>query len=226
MNIETELRELPRDASALDPMRVIAGARRRRRRRGVLSAVAASAGVAAVTAVGVVVTQDRPATSPPVAATPSAATPSVVRRYSFQNARPAVATLAAGVEVKVGPYLYFKTKGTQWALISRRPGEPVSAPFGWRETVGNSNVGDGTTPGIQSAEGTASSVFKSAKAATVVYTAGRKAWFGQVRRLAGIPGWVAASATTPVAAESVFVYDAGGRLIAAFGDPAEDPLHR
>lgn len=150
-------------------------------------------------------------------------------KYRFQNTRPAVGTLAAGQEVKLGPGLYFKTKGTQWAVISRKPGEPAYEPFGWRQTVGNANIGDGTDPGMQSVGGTVSSVFKSSQAATVVYTVGTKAWYGKIYRLAGIPGWVESSAqVTPLTPQNsrsngVFVYDAHGKLLSRFGGGA-DPL--
>ena len=147
-------------------------------------------------------------------------------KYQFQNARPAVGTLAAGQEVKLGPGLYFKTKGTQWAVISRRPGEPAYEPFGWRQTVGNANIGDGADPGLQIADNVVTSVFRSETATTVVYTSGRKAWYGQIRRLAGIPGWVAATAALPVDAQSVFAYDADGKLVGCLGDPKDDPLRR
>ena len=139
--------------------------------------------------------------------------------------------LAAGAEVKIGPYLSFKTKGTQWAVISRRPGEPAYEPFGWRQTVGNANIGDGTDPGMQSVGGTVSSVFKSSQAATVVYTVGTKAWYGKIYRLAGITGWVESSAqVTPLTPQNsrsngVFVYDAQGKLLKRFGGGA-DPLAR
>jgi len=152
-------------------------------------------------------------------------------KYQFQNARPAVGTLAAGQEVKLGPGLYFKTKGTQWAVISRQPGEPAYEPFGWRQTVGNANIGDGTDPGMQSVGGTVSSVFKSSQAATVVYTVGAKAWYGKIYRLAGITGWVESSAqVTPLTPQNsrsngVFVYDAQGKLLKRFGGGA-DPLAR
>jgi hypothetical protein len=224
LDIETALRELRTESSALDPARVIAGARRRRR-RGVLTAVGASAGVAAVAVVGVLVAQEPMAVSPPVAATPSVKV-SKAPRYAFQNARPAVSSLAAGAEVKIGPYLYFTTKGSKWAVISRQPGEPAYEPFGWRQTVGNSNLGDATNPGLQIAGNVVSSVFKGPTTVTVVYTIGHQAWYGQVRRLAGIPGWVAASAALPAAAQSVFAYDANGTLVGYFGDPKQDPLRR
>ncbi|MFI5691902.1 hypothetical protein ACIA58_08690 [Kribbella sp. NPDC051586] len=228
MSIESELRELRTDSPALDPARVIAGARRRRR-RGLLTAAAASAGVAGVAVVGLLVAQDPVAVGPPVAATPSSVTPPVTpsvtpSRYVFQNTRPAVVSLAAGVEVKLGPYLSFKTKGTQWAVISRRPGEPVYEPFGWRQTVGNANIGDGADPGLQISGNVVTSVFRSQTAVTVVYTSGRKAWYGQVRRLAGIPGWVAATAALPAVPRSVFAYDADGKLVGCLGDPKDDPL--
>jgi len=155
--------------------------------------------------------------------------------YAFQNRRPEVGVLAAGAQVKLGEHLYFKTRGTQWAVISRVPGEPEYEPFGWRQTVGNDNLGDGTSPGVQGVGLLRSSVFKSSKAATVVYTVGRKAWYGKVYRLAGIPGWVESSVTTtgadatkatPGPSVSVFVYDAKGTLLTKFGDAKGDPLPR
>ena len=158
--------------------------------------------------------------------------------YAFRNQRPEVGVLAAGAQVKIGEHLYFKTRGTQWAVISRVPGEPEYEPFGWRQTVGNDNIGDGTSPGVQGVGLLRSSVFKSSKAATVVYTVGQKAWYGKVYRLAGIPGWVESSVTTtgvdtttatpdPTGPSvSVFVYDAKGTLLTKFGDAKGDPLPR
>lgn len=187
------------------------------------TAVAGAAGAAGV-AGGPGGTLAKPTTAP-VKKTPKAS------KYHFQNTRPAVGSLAAGQEVRIAPGLFFTTRGTQWAVISRQPGEPAYEPFGWRQTVGNSNIGDGTDPGMQSVGGAVSSVFKSSQAATVVYTVGSKAWYGKVYRLAGIPGWVESSAqVSPVNPEStvqraVFVYDAQGKLLKRFGD-GTDPLAR
>ncbi|TWD80937.1 hypothetical protein FB561_2035 [Kribbella amoyensis] len=157
-------------------------------------------------------------------------------KYVFQNKRPAVGRLAAGAEVKIAPHLFFATKGTEWAVISRVPGEPAYEPFGWRRTLGNDNLGDPSTPGIQSVGPVVSSVFQSAEVSTVVYTRGSKAWYGKIYRLGGIPGWVQSSAqltADPAAkkspgpqppAVSVFSYDAAGKLLSKFGDAKGDPL--
>ncbi|TDO33743.1 hypothetical protein EV643_1319 [Kribbella sp. VKM Ac-2527] len=158
-------------------------------------------------------------------------------KYVFQNERPEVGTLPAGGEVKIAEHLYFATRGTQWAVISRVPGEPEYEPFGWRRTVGNDNIGDGTSPGLQSVGPVTSSVFKNAKVSTVVYTRGNQAWYGKVYRLAGIPGWVESSAdltasdpepkSTPGPQgpdTSVFAYDAAGKLLAQFPDSKSNPL--
>jgi hypothetical protein len=241
-DIETALGAVTTASEPLDPARVIAGARRRRR-RGAAAGVIASGGVAMAIAVGVLAGWGTRAVEAPVAvvpAPPATTTPpaSAPRNsYTFQNARPAVGTLAADVEVKVGPGLYFTTHGTKWALIERKPGQPVSQPFGWRKTVGDPNLGDPSSPGIQAADGVVSSVFKNPAAATVVYTQGRKAWYGKVYRLAGIPGWVQSSAKISVAplsaagdndpmAVSVFVYDEAGKLLATLGESSNDPLDR
>ncbi|MGC4936441.1 hypothetical protein [Kribbella sp. DT2] len=177
-----------------------------------------------------------PAAPAPAAAVP-AARPAAkpvpkATKFVFQNSRPSVGTLASGREVALGDHLFFTTRGTRWAVISRVPGEPAYEPFGWRRTVGNANIGDGTSPGIQSSGAVHSSVFKSARVSTVVYTLGRKAWYAKVYRLAGIPGWVESSARLTAeqqpgakgAQASVFAYDASGRLIAKFGDAKGDPL--
>jgi len=240
-DIKAELAAVTTMSEPLDPARVIAGAHRRRR-RGVAAGVIASAGVTAAVAVGVLagVGTGAGASDAPVATapTPSVSTTPVSRHgYTFQNKRPAVGTLSAGAEVKIGAGLYFATRGTQWAVISRQPGESEFEPFGWRKTVGNPNLGDVTTPGVQGIGEVRSSVFKGPDAATVVYTLGRKAWYGKVYRLAGIPGWVQSSAklsvpvgTTPSSSRgapdrvSVFVYDGAGKLLSASGDRHDDPL--
>ncbi|MGY4771101.1 hypothetical protein ACXC9Q_29690 [Kribbella sp. CWNU-51] len=175
----------------------------------------------------------------PVAAPPAAAPPAALpakkgpkaTKYTFQNTRPAVATLAAGAEVKIGSGVFFTTRGSQWGIIERIPGQPVNEPFGWRKTVGDPNLGDPGTPGIQGVGEVRSSVFKSPKAATVVYTQRTKAWYGKIYRLAGIPGWVESSAQVPGGTDlrhsedaSVFVYDRAGKLIAKFGTAKGDPL--
>ncbi|MGY4771102.1 hypothetical protein ACXC9Q_29695 [Kribbella sp. CWNU-51] len=240
-DIETALGAVTTASEPLDPARVIAGARRRRR-RGVATGVA-SAGVVAAVAVGVLAGWSRPAVeapvagvpAPPATTTPAPSTP--LNGYVFQNTKPAMSTLAAGAEVKVGSGLYFTTRGTKWALIERKMGQPESEPFGWRRTVGDPNLGDPTSPGIQSADGVVSSVFKSPEAATVVYTQGRKAWYAMLYRLAGIPGWVQSSAQVPVPAPAtpagpgtaqqavaVFVYDGAGKLLTAFGNTDRGPL--
>jgi hypothetical protein len=158
-------------------------------------------------------------------------------KYIFQNERPEVGTLPAGGEVKLADHLYFATRGTQWAVISRQPGEPEYEPFGWRRTIGNDNIGDGTSPGLQSVGLVTSSVFKNAKVSTVVYTRGDKAWYGKIYRLAGIPGWVESSADLtggdpepkstpgPQGPEvSIFAYDAAGKLLAQFPEGKSNPL--
>jgi S-formylglutathione hydrolase FrmB len=176
------------------------------------------------------------------AAVPQAAVPRAVAKgkYAFQNKPQAVGTLAANGSVGVGKGVTFQTRGTQWALVSQLPGEEPFEPFGWRATIGNDNIGDGTSPGIQSmGSGSAvlaNSVFNNKNAATVVYTSGKKAWYAKVYRLGGIPGWVESSAVLTGAKTvrqtpgpkgdevAVFVYDAGGKLLKRFPDNAENPL--
>jgi len=248
---DNDLRDLlqvdPDELTPLDPSQVIAGAHRRRRTRGLLSAGIAAAAVAAVVAGSIQVAADRDGRepfAPPVAGTPNAG-PSTSTPgdspYVFQNKPQVVGQLPPNGSVAIGPHHLFKTRGTQWAVISQVPGEAEYEPFGWRATVGNDNIGDGTDPGIQSIGiGTAqlvSSVFNSPQAATVVYTAGQKAWYAKVYRLGGINGWVESSAlvTGAVASNatpgpkgfevSVFVYDASGRLLTSFGR-GKDPLPR
>ncbi|QNE20154.1 hypothetical protein F1D05_22395 [Kribbella qitaiheensis] len=209
-------------------------------------AVAAAAGLA-ITGVAVAGT-DKPADAglpaavgvPEAAAAPKAA---AMSKFVFQNGPQAVGTLAANGSVEVGAGLTFQTRGTQWALVNHLPGEATS--FGWRATVGNDNIGDGTKPGIQStaSRGTivVSSVFSSKKVATVVYTSGTKAWYAKVERLGGIPGWVGSNAvlngamTTKTVTRTpgltgndvaVFVYDAAGKLLVKFPDNAENPLKK
>jgi hypothetical protein len=170
-------------------------------------------------------------------------------KYVFQNKPQAVGRLAANGSVEIATDVTFRTRGTQWALISHVPGEEPYEPFGWRATIGNDNIGDGTSPGIQSMGAgkgvVANSVFKNKKVATVVYTRGNKAWYAKVYRLGGIPGWVestalvspgkvqkqvsAGSSVTRVTGPdpdelAVFVYDAAGKLLKQFPDNAVNPL--
>jgi hypothetical protein len=244
---DNDLRELlqadPDELTPLDASRVIAGAHRRRRTRGVLAAGIASAAVAAVVAGSIYTAADqdgREPFAPPVAGTPSAPRPSPGdSQYVFQNGPQVIGELPPNGSVRIAPYHLFKTSGTQWAVISQLPGEPETAPFGWWATVGNDNIGDGTDPGIQSTGvGKAqlvSSVFNSPRAATVIYTTGKKAWYAKVYRLGGITGWVESSALVTGSAAvnatpgpegdevSVFAYDADGKLLTSFGG-GKDPL--
>lgn len=255
---DNDLRDLlhadPDGLSPLDPSRVIAGARRRRRTRGVLAAGIASAAVAVVVAGGIYGTASQGGPepfSPPVAGGPGIVPPapnssSQNSRYAFQNRPQAIGSLPVNGSVEIGTGVTFRTRGTQWVLVSHVPGEDAYEPFGWRATVGNDNIGDGTDPGIQSmGAGKAqlvSSVFNCPKAATVVYTKGTKAWYAKLYLLGGITGWVESSALIPVPAPtgtiaagkgvtpavpgdevSVFAYDANGKLLASFGG-AKDPL--
>ncbi|MGC4936442.1 hypothetical protein [Kribbella sp. DT2] len=219
----------------LDPVKVISGARRRRRRaRAVGVGAVASVAVVLAAGAGVVLggngTRETQFVPPPVASAPAPVlTPSA--RYTFHNAEPSIGTVPAKGEVRMTDRLSFVTRGTQWAVISRVPGEPVYEPFGWRKTVGNSNIGDGSSLGIQSAEGVSSSVFRSSRVSTVVYTQGRDAWYGTVNRLAGIPGWVAvwadrSEATGSGGQVSVFAYAADGTLVGQFPGGAAQPLVR
>jgi hypothetical protein len=180
---------------------------------------------------------DQAAAVPKTAAVPKAVAKG---KYMFQNKPQAVGVLAANGSVEVAADLTFRTRGTQWALVSHVPGEEPYEPFGWRATVGNDNIGDGTSPGIQSMGSrnaiVANSVFSNKKVATVVYTSGKKAWYAKVYRLGGIPGWVesrwvlsgaqtAKQTPGPTGDEvAVFVYDAAGKLLKQFPDNAENPL--
>jgi hypothetical protein len=163
-------------------------------------------------------------------------------KYVFQNKPQVVGTLAANGSFEVAADVTFRTDGTKWALVSHAPGEEPYEPFGWRATVGNDNLGDGSSPGIQTMGSgktvLVNSVFKNKSAATVVYTSGKKAWYAKVYRLGGIAGWVESSAVlngaeparqTPGAKGdqvAVFVYDATGKLLDRFPDNAENPLQK
>jgi hypothetical protein len=266
---DNDLRDLlqadPDELTPLDASRVIAGAHRRRRTRGVVAAGLASAAVAAVAAgslftatdqggrepsalplAGTSSTPGTPRTTPPPMSGPSVASPRG-SGYAFQNEPQAVGQLPANGSVRIAPSYLFQTRGTEWAVISQVPGEPRYEPFGWRATVGNANLGDGTDPSIQSIGAgkgiLVNSVFKGPQVATVVYTSGKKAWYAKVYRLGGISGWVQSSAvvaSSPPPATvtagtqmtpgppggddvSVFAYDSNGRLLASFGG-GKDPL--
>jgi hypothetical protein len=211
----------------------------------------AVAGVAGITITGAAIAgTGKPAAGaelPAAAAVPNAAVPKAgaakvvaKSKYAFQNKPQTVGTLAANGSVEIAAEVTFRTRGTQWALISHVPGEEPFEPFGWRATVGNDNIGDGTSPGIQSMGSghaiLANSVFNNKNAATVVYTSGTKAWYAKVYRLGGIAGWVESSAVLngaktvrqtpgPKGDEvAVFVYDADGKLLKRFPDNAENPL--
>jgi hypothetical protein len=238
-DIRAVLRSEPPQTQPLDPAKAIAGAHHRRRVRGVTAGLVASTAVVAVVAVGVVSSaggSSQPPVAPPVSTTPTTelATKSV---YAFQNDEPPVGTLPRDGETKIANHLYFATRGTQWAVISRVPGEPEFEPFGWRKTAGNDNIGDGRSPSMQTMGLVFSSVFRSDKARTVVYVQGRKAWYGKVYQLAGIPGWVQTSVeltggkapeVTPGPKQngvSMFVYDQDGKLLVQYPGGAPDPLH-
>ncbi|TWD80936.1 hypothetical protein FB561_2034 [Kribbella amoyensis] len=235
--IQTALRSTPADTDPLDPAKVIAGAHRRKRIRIVTTGAIASAAVVAVAAVTVATAgTSSPPPEPAIAGTPSTSpsTPVQSSRYQFQNEEPPVGTVPRDGETKIGQYTSVATKGEEWAVIVREPGQPAYEPFGWRRTMGNENLGDPTTPGLQSVGAIYTSVFRSPTATTVIYVDGTKAWYGKVNRLAGIPGWVQASVqldahptTKPGALPpnvSVFAYDRTGKLVGRFGS-APDPLH-
>ncbi|ONI66806.1 hypothetical protein BWI15_26785 [Kribbella sp. ALI-6-A] len=248
---DNELRDLlragPDKPSPLDPSRVIAGAHRRRRTRVVLAAGFTSLAVGAVVAGGISIFSAGGGAEPfgpPVAGQPSVAPSANSARprngFVFQNSRPAIGQLPADASVRIAPHYSLKTRGTQWAVISQVPGEAPYEPFGWRATVGNTNLGDGTSPGVQSLgiggkSQLVSSVFNCPEAATVVYTSGTRAWYAKVYRLGGIQGWVASSAIVTGSATgsvtpgpkdeavSVFAYDAQGELLTSFGG-GKNPL--
>jgi hypothetical protein len=176
---------------------------------------------------------------PPVAGGPSFVPDS--SQYVFQNGPQAIDVLVANGSVEIAADVTFRTRGTQWALVSHVPGEQPLEPFGWRATTGNENIGDGTSLGIQSSRSMGqaklvNSVFKCPQAATVVYTTGKKAWYAKVYRLDGIRGWVESSAVLTGAKSAtqipgpkgddvaVFGYDAAGKLLVQFPDNAKSPL--
>jgi hypothetical protein len=162
-------------------------------------------------------------------------------QYVFQNGSQAIDVLVANGSVEIAADVTFRTRGTRWALVSHVPGEQPLEPFGWRATVGNDNVGDGTSLGIQSHQGVGeaklvNSVFNNQKVATVVYTSGKKAWYAKVYRLGGIRGWVESSVVLTGAKSATqipgpkgddvaaFGYDAAGKLLVQFPDNAKNPL--
>jgi len=227
----------------------------KRRRIGRLAiagiAVAAVAGVAiagsAAARTGKPTAADRPAAANQVdkaAAAPAAAAPQAVVKngFAFQNARPAVETVAAGQAAHFGEHVWYETKSSTWALFTKFPGEGQKTASAWtgKDDSGSALVADGSKA--------AGPVFASrfnGPVETVVYTQGKKAWYGKVYRFAAIPGGTFAGIElagqpyapdpagrlgSPKAADasmhpggiSVYGYDKAGKLISQFGEG--DPL--
>lgn len=184
------------------------------------------------------------AATPAEVTTHAARTDKVVvagKGYQFQNRPPgSVATVPVDGRVRIATHYSFGTRGTQWAVIGHLPGEAPDEPFGWRATVGNSNLGRPGQPGVQGVGSPTrqvfSSVFRSEQAASVVFTREKEAWHGKLYRLAGIPGWVQASvemrgvrggrhaSPNGVPRIGVFVYDKEGKLLTSSSGAGRNPL--
>lgn len=187
-------------------------------------------------------TAQTPDTSSVPAAVPAAAPATVAPKavtkngYTFQNERQPPATLLAGVAAQVGINHWLQTKGSTWALLSQLPGQPRTALFGWQATKmddisGATLLMDGSKAGAVLA-----SMFRTDRITTVVYAQGKKAWYGKVYKLAGVPGLTAAgvelkgisyvgSVAGPAdPSVAVYAYDKNGKLVSQFQGTKADPL--
>lgn len=208
-----------------DPGHLITVAKRRRRRN--LSAMAASSLVVATLAVGGA-TQLAGRGGAGETELPAAQAP--VQSNSAPQALPAgIGTIPANRRVEIATKYWFETKGSYWR-ITRQDGGGIVTQVGWRQTVGNRNIGDGRHPGLRTTsaavpgQAVVSSVFR-ADAHRVRYRIDNRWHEAKVYRLAGIPGWVLSVAEfrprdneLASMAQAVYAYDAKGRLIASY-DP-------
>jgi hypothetical protein len=157
-----------------------------------------------------------------------------------------IGTIPKSGAVEIAPRYRFETLGTKWCISEWEPAtKEYFEPFGCRGTVGNSNLGDGRSPGMQSSFDTAgnkvvTSVFRGTPS-RVIYTDGAKYYEAKVYRLAGVPGWsMSVVSYKPAKAEqpgspdhdrAVFAYGADDKLLVQFphsgqGGPKNDPLHQ
>lgn len=151
------------------------------------------------------------------------------------GARP-IGTIPRSGKVEIAKNYWFETRGTSWCITAPADGAAGTyEPFGCRRTVGNENLGDVRSPGMQGAGDRVTSVFKG-DVRRVIYSSGDVYVEAKVYRLAAIPGWVLSigdldglpTAQRP-GGQAVFGFDAAGRLIAQFpeprdGGPATNPL--
>jgi hypothetical protein len=177
-------------------------------------------------------------------AAPAVAAPKAVVKngFAFQNSRPAVETVAAGQAAHFGEHVWYETKSSTWALFTKFPGEGQKAAYAW---TGKDDSESGLVADGSKASGPVFASMFNGKVHTVVYTQGKKAWYGKVYRFAAIPGGTFAGielAGEPYAPDpagglgrqkaadaamhpgdiSVYGYDQAGKLVSQFGN--HDPL--
>lgn len=241
-----EIHDLDADAPTLVPAELVAGAKRRRAGRYAIAALASLA-VAGIAITGFAT---KGPSGPPVAGGPGPVP--VVKQEVEQDgqtvskvnpgkrkwtpggtigAQP-IGTIPVQGKVQIAPGVRFETKGTQWCISHWDDlTKDYFEHFGCRGTVGNENIGDGRSPGLQSSGGATSSVFRGMPR-RVIYTQGGKYYEGKVYRLKGIPGWSLSFIQFPettgekMPERGVFTYDEDNRLIAAFPNSRTDPLHQ
>lgn len=153
-----------------------------------------------------------------------------------------IGTIPATGKVEIAAMYWFETRGTKWCITEADDSpSDTNEPFGCRGTVGNANIGDGRSPGIQSSADTdgnkvVTSVFRG-NARRVIYTDGDKFYEAKLYRLAAVSGWQMSVASyeppkddnSPSQDMYVFAYDAEDKLVAQFpsandGGPKTDPL--
>ncbi|WP_328989335.1 hypothetical protein OG394_24195 [Kribbella sp. NBC_01245] len=242
-----EIHDLDADSPTLAPAELVAGAKRRRAGRYAVTACASLA-VAGIAITGFAT---KGPAGTPVAGGPDPApnvptTAAAQDGHSVAKAKPGkrkwtpggpigarpVGVIPVKGQVQLAPGVRFETKGTKWCISHWDDlTKGYFEHFGCRGTVGNANIGDGRSPGLQSSGGATSSVFRGMPR-RVIYTEGGKYYEGRVYRLKGIAGWSLSFIQFPETAgekmpeRGVFTYDENNRLIASFPESKTDPLHQ
>ncbi|MFC0624286.1 hypothetical protein [Kribbella deserti] len=253
-----EIRDFEADAPTLEPVELLAAAKRRRAGRWAVTGLASLA-VAAI-AITAFATGGGPSGSTanlsaaggpdpiPVTVEPKPSAGSIKAEKSVTRIPPArkkwtpggpigarpIGEIPTRGEVQIASGVRFETKGTKWCISHwDDQAKEYFESFGCRGTVGNSNIGDGRSPGLQSAGGATSSVFRGVPR-RVIYTQDDKYYEGKVYRLKGVPGWSLSFVELPAEMKgstafpdrAVFTYDENNRLLASFPESKADPLHQ